>query len=186
MAKIKVKVDFKQLLEDITYTNKVTKNFDVSDIITRNQYYELKDSIITWLLTHKFTNNHVDWLEYIVDKNGQPIELVALTLTYGDTICQVHQKLKSKLRKTLNIDPEEKPTKEYVFNGQDDVEFDETRLRESLSRMKVNRLRFMRDRSESNEFFNTLAMNSRSNNPWMKAYIKLLPFNGRAKITIIS
>ena len=58
-----VKVDFRQVLEDITYTNRVMKTFDVSDIITRNQYYELKDSIVLWLLRHNFTENLLDGLE---------------------------------------------------------------------------------------------------------------------------
>lgn len=53
MEKVKVAVDFKKLLEDITYTNKIMKTFDMSDIITKNQYYQLKDNIILWLVRYK-------------------------------------------------------------------------------------------------------------------------------------
>ena len=31
---MEIEVDFKQLLEDISYTNQITKTFDVNDIIT--------------------------------------------------------------------------------------------------------------------------------------------------------
>ena len=55
MEKIKVAVDFKQLLEDITFTNKIMKTFDMSELITRNQYYQLKDYNIMWLAKHDFT-----------------------------------------------------------------------------------------------------------------------------------
>lgn len=67
--KTKVEVDFGQMLDDITYTNKVTKMFDVSDIITRQQYYALKDFIITWLLSNQYTTYTVDGTEYVTDMN---------------------------------------------------------------------------------------------------------------------
>ena len=186
MAKIKVKVDFKQLLEDITYTNKVTKNFDVSDIITRGQYYELKDSIVLWLLYHNFTTVTVNGLEYLINKNGEKVDLISLTLTCGDTVCHLHQNLRKRFRKLFNIDPEASGTVEYVFETDDTVEFDETRFRECLSRMKMNRIRFLREYfDKGRKFHNVLKGNLISSDPWMRAYVKLLPLDGRAKITII-
>jgi len=40
MGQITLKVDFNQLLEDVAYTNAVSKSFDVNHIVTRNQYYD--------------------------------------------------------------------------------------------------------------------------------------------------
>lgn len=46
MENVKVEIDFKRVLEAITYTNRYMKAFDMGDIITRNQYYQLKDNIV--------------------------------------------------------------------------------------------------------------------------------------------
>ena len=81
MEKIKVAVDFKQILEDITFTNKIMKTFDMSELITRNQYYQLKDYIILWLVKHDFTQTTIDdEYEYLISKTHKRIELLKLTI----------------------------------------------------------------------------------------------------------
>jgi len=183
--KTTVEVDFGQLLDDISYTNKVTKTFDVSDIITRQQYYALKDFIITWLLTNQYTTYTVDGAEYVTDRNGDRIQLVKLTLCHGDKQCKVHQTSTSKLRKIIGLSDNTPSTEEYLQEPYDDVKYDETDFVTALSRMKVNRLRFMREMFDNNTFEQSLALNRRSGNPWMKCYLSFLPLKGKTGIKIV-
>lgn len=185
MSRIRTTVNFSRLLEDITYTNKVMKTFDVSEIITRNQYYELKDSLVLWLLRHNFTENTLNGLEYTYGKFGNRVELVKLTLKYGDTECLLHQNLDRKICEMFCLhDAEEDDFERYVPAEYDGVEFDETQFRESISRMKVNRIKFLRESMANNEFLHAYNMNLKSKNPWMKVYKKMLPLNGNTGITI--
>lgn len=182
MKKIKVNVDFGQLLEDIEYTNMVTKTFDVSDIITRGRYYELKDSLVRWLLLHNFTENIFNGLEYTTGKYGEKIGLVMLTVGYDGKLVKLHQPLDSKIGRFLEIEDGE-PEKEYVKEDYD-VEFDEMRFREAVSRMKTNRIRFMRESMANNSFESSLALNDKSTNPWMRPYLAFLPLEGKSPIEI--
>ena len=183
MAKTRIKVDFDRLLDDITYTNMVTKNFDVSDIITRNQYYELKDAIVLWLPKHSFTENFIDGFEHVIGKDGKKIELIKLTLKHGNTVCRVHQPNEKRVRVALGLLSDVDSIEPYSIEPNNDVDFDETRFRESISNMKTNRLRFMRDSSPN--FGGTVINNLKSGNPWMKPYLELLPFKGKMPIEII-
>ena len=186
MVHIAVKVDFRQLLEDIEYTNKVTKKFDVSDIITRNQYYELKDALVLWLLKHNFTENVLDGLEYTTGKYGDKVELVKFTISYGDTVCKLHQNLNRKTVELFGLhDAKEEDFEKYVPSVYDDVEFDENRFRECVSRMKTNRIKFIRESQDNNNFWSTIAMNGRSSNPWMRPYLGFLPYDGKRQIRIV-
>lgn len=186
MVHIAVKVDFRQLLEDIEYTNKVTKKFDVSDIITRNQYYELKDALVLWLLRHNFTENVLDGLEYTTGKYGDKVELVKFTISYGDTVCKLHQNLNRKTVELFGLhDAKEEDFVEYIPSVYDDVEFDENRFRECVSRMKTNRIKFIRESQDNNNFWSTIAMNGRSSNPWMRSYLGFLPYDGKRQIRIV-
>lgn len=186
MVHIAVKVDFRQLLEDIEYTNKVTKKFDVSDIITRNQYYELKDALVLWLLRHNFTENVLDGLEYTTGKYGDKVELVKFTISYGDTVCKLHQNLNRKTVELFGLhDAKEEDFKKYVPSVYDDVEFDENRFRECVSRMKTNRIKFIRESQDNNNFWSIIAMNGRSSNPWMRPYLGFLPYDWKRPIRIV-
>jgi hypothetical protein len=186
MDYIAVKVDFRQLLEDIEYTNKVTKKFDVSKIITRNQYYELKDALVLWMLQHQFTENSIDGLEYTTGKYGDKIELVKLTISYGDTKCLLHQNLKRKMCEIFGLyEIKEDDFVEYIPSSYDDVEFDENHFRECISRMKTNRIRFIRESNDGNNFWGTIDSNGRSSNPWMRPYLVQLPYGGRRQIRIV-
>lgn len=181
-----VKVDFRQLLEDIEYTNKVTKKFDVSDIITRNQYYELKDSLVLWLLRHNFTENVLCGLEYTTGKYGDKVKLVKFTISYGNTVCKLHQNLNRKAVELFGLhDTKEEDFVEYVPSVYNDVEFDENRFRECVSRMKTNRIKFIRESQDNNSFRSTIAMNERSSNPWMRSYLVFLPYDGKRQIRIV-
>lgn len=187
MTKIKTTVNFKRLLEDISYTNKVMKMFDVSDIITRNQYYELKDSLVLWMLKHTFTENKLDGLEYTTGKYGDRVELIKLTIKYGDTECLLHQNLDKKTRELFNLhDTKEEDFEQYVPAEYDGVEFDENTFRESISRMKVTRMKFLREGMVNNEFWHMYALNVKSKNPWMKVYRFFLPLNGTTGIRIVA
>lgn len=179
-----VKVDFRQVLEDITYTNKVMKTFDVSDIITRNQYYELKDALVLWLLRRNFTENSLDGLEYTTGKNGDRVELVKLTVRYGDTECLLHQNLDRRMCEMFGLhDAKEEEFEEYVPSVYD-VEFEENRFRECIARMRVNRMRFLRERFDNNSFQQAVFTNDRSSNPWMRPYLGFLPLKGVTQIKI--
>lgn len=179
-----VKVDFRQLLEDIDYTNKVTKAFDVSDIITRTQYYELKDRLVLWLLRHNFTETTFDGLEYTTGKYGDKVELVKFTVSYEDTVCKLHQNLDRKTREIFGITGMEDICDEYV-REEHDVEFDETRFRECITRMKVTRMKFLRETMDNNNFWQSVCTNDRSAYPWMRVYLKFLPNNGNTAIWIL-
>lgn len=186
MEHIAVKVDFRQLIEDIKYTNKVTKKFDVSDIITRNQYYELKDTLVLWLLRHNFTENVINGLEYTTGKYGDKVELVKFTISYGDTVCNLHQNLNRKMVEFFGLhDTKEEDFVEYVQPTYDGVEFDENRFRECISRMKTNRIRFIRESQDNNSFLSTITLNGRSSNPWMHHYLVFLPYGGKRQIRIV-
>ena len=186
MEHIVVKVDFRQLLEDIEYTNKVMKKFDVSKIITRNQYYELKDALVLWMLKHQFTEKRINGFEYTTGKYGDRIELVKFTISYGDTECLLHQNLNRKMCEMFGLhEAKEDDFVEYIQSVYDDVEFDENRFRECVSRMKINRIRFIRESQNSNSFWSTIGMNGKSSNPWMRTYLGLLPYGGKRQIRIV-
>lgn len=184
MKSFEVKVDFGQLLEDIEYTNMVTKTFDVSDIITKGRYYELKDSLVKWLLRHNFTENTLNGLEYTTGKVGERIELVTLAIRYGDKECLIHQNLDMKICEMFGLhDAKEEDFEKYVYSEYD-VEFDEMRFREAISRMKTNRIRFIRESMNNNGFEHSLACNNRSTNPWMRPYLVFLPLEGKVPVRI--
>lgn len=183
--KIKVEVDFDTLLKDISYTNKAVKRFDVSDIISRTQYYELKDALVLWMLKHNFTENTLDGLEYTIGKYGDRVELVKLTIRHGATICLLHQNLDRKTREIFNLhDTKEEDFSEYSQPEYSEISFDNQRFITSLTRMKVNRLRFLRSSLDNNAFQSTVAMNGRSQNRWMEKYINFLPLKGGIGIEI--
>lgn len=183
MKRITIKVDFKGLLEDIVYTNMVSKAYDVSRVISRNQYYDLKDSLIHWLLGHKFSGKRVDGFEYVVGKDGERIELVKLTITYGGSEYMFHQKFNGKMKGLLGIESASDDMSLYqpeVFDG----EYDESRFAESIRRMMIARIRFMRSVLGHNGFGQALGLNRRSNNPWMAGCLSYLPHNGVVGIDI--
>lgn len=185
MPRIKVKVDFDRLLEDITYTNWITKNVDVSGIITRNQYYQLKDSLVIYLLKNGFTENTVDGFEYVMDKEGNKIWLVRLSIRHGETICMVHQNFSSRLMWVLGLDGIPESGEEYMVKFKNGIEFDEARFRESIANMKASRIRFMRESLNNNAFESGVSTNSKSNDPWMKCYLSFLPLKGKVPIRIV-
>lgn len=184
MKDIPVKVNFKQLLEDINYTNKVMKTYDVKDIITRNQFYELKDDLVMWMLKHPFgLEIEMNGLEYTEGTFGN-VELVKFIITYNGTECKLHQNLDRKMRELFWIPGSEKATEKYVPEKYD-VEYDENNFREALSRMKVVRMKFKRSSMTSSEFWQMIAVNDNSKNPWMRQYLGFLPNFGKYRTEIV-
>ena len=180
---IKVRINFKQLLEDITYTNRMSKRYDVSDIISRNQYYELKDRLIRWLLTHEFTTYTIDGYEYLIGKQGEKCPLVKLTIKYRGTECLLHQNLDSRMRAILGVEKSIPIDTEYVPATYDNLEaFDEEKFREALTRMTVARIRFLRDTEGDGSFWQSYFMNKHSKNPWMPKYLQFLPCRGKHRL----
>ena len=178
MEQITLKVDFNQLLEDVAYTNAVSKCFDVKHIVTRNQYYDLKDSIILWLVKHNFTHNSVDGFEYVVDKNGERINLVKIRIVYKGKDYVFHQNVNSKLNRSLHIEPIENI--ETLYHPENyNAEYDEQRFIDAIHRMRIARIRFLRETVNHNDFCQALCFNNRSTNPWMKNYRSYLPHNGK-------
>lgn len=186
--KTAVDIDFKQLLEDISYTNRIMKTFDVNDIITRNQYYQLKDSIVLWLMRHDITKTDVDEFEFLFDKNGRRMEVVKLTISYGDTKCLIHQNNEGKIKKVvqdiLDERKQECAISEYVPNKYEGLELDKDKFTNAISRMKVVRILFIRESSTRNFFESCYAHNINSRDPWMKEYRKYLPSDGEVDIII--
>ena len=186
--KWKVDIDFKQLLEDISYTNQIMKTFDVKDIITRNQYYQLKDNIVLWLMRHDITRTDVNEFEFLFDKNGRRMEVVKLTISYGDTKCLIHQNNEGKIKKIVqNILDERKQEcaiSEYVSNKYEGLELDKDKFTDAISRMKVVRILFIRESSTKNTFESCYAQNTNSSDPWMKEYKRYLPSDGGVDIII--
>ena len=185
---MEIEVDFKQLLEDISYTNQITKTFDVNDIITRNQYYQLKDSIVLWLMKHDITKTDVNGFEFLFDKNGRRMMLVKLIISYGDTKCLIHQNNYGKIKKFVQDILDERKQKctitEYVPKNYEGLEFDKDKFIDAISRMKVVRILFIRESTTINAFENCYEQNTKSRDPWMKAYRGFLPLNGKTEITI--
>lgn len=183
-----VDVDFKQLLEDISYTNRIMKTFNVKDIITRNQYYQLKDNIVLWLMRHDITKTDVDGFEFLFDKNGRRMEVVRLTISYGDTKCLIHQNNDGKIKKVvqgiLDERKQECTTSEYVPNNYEGLELEKDKFSDAISRMKVVRILFIRELSTKNAFESCYAQNINSRDPWMKEYRKYLPSAGEVDIII--
>jgi len=185
---MEIEVDFKQLLDDISYTNRIMKTFDVKDIITRNQYYQLKDNIVLWLMRHNITKTDVDEFEFLFDKNGKRMEVVKLTISYGDTKCLIHQNNEGKIKKVVqNILDERKQEcaiTEYVSSKYEGLVLDKDKFTDAISRMKIVRILFMRESSNRNSFESCYAQNINSRDPWMKNYRVFLPLNGNIEITI--
>jgi hypothetical protein len=185
---MEIEVDFKQLLEDITYTNKIMKTFDVKDIITRGQYYQLKDSIVLWLMKHNITKTDVDGFEFFFDKSGNRMKLVRLTISYGDTKCLIHQhncgKIKNIVQDILDERKQECEISEYIPNKYDGLELDKDKFIDAISRMKVVRILFIRESLPKNEFDWCYETNRKSSNPWMKEYRVFLPLKGNADLII--
>ena len=183
---MKIKINFKQLLEDITYTNRMTKMYDVGEIISRNQYYQLKDGLVKWLLTHNFTKYTIDSIEYFVDNVGAKSPLVKLTVRYGDTTCLLHQPLNKQMYKILNIEKDVPFETEYVpVNYNKDYEpFNEEKFRECIARMMSIRIRFLRETLDDHGFWQAYMVNKNSNHPWMKDFRIFLPMKGACSIEI--
>ena len=185
---MEIEVDFKQLLEDISYTNQITKTFDVNDIITRSQYYQLKDSIVLWLMKHDITKTDVNGFEFLFDKNGRRMMLVKLIISYGDTKCLIHQNNYGKIKKFVQDILDERKQKctitEYVPKNYEGLEFDKDKFIDVISRMKVVRILFIRESTTINAFEKCYEQNTKSRDPWMKAYRGFLPLNGKTEITI--
>ena len=185
---MEIEVDFKQLLEDISYTNQITKTFDVNDIITRSQYYQLKDSIVLWLMKHDITKTDVNGFEFLFDKNGRRMMLVKLIISYGDTKCLIHQNNYGKIKKFVQDILDERKQKctitEYVPKNYEGLEFDKDKFIDAISRMKVVRILFIRESTTINAFESCYEQNTKSRDPWMKAYRGFLPLNGKTEITI--
>lgn len=188
MEKVKVAVDFKKLLEDITYTNKIMKTFDMSDIITKNQYYQLKDNIILWLVKHDFTKTTIDEHEYLISKTNQRIELLKLTVSYKDTKCLLHQNSEGKIRKALKFNPPKPAAVKYEPVKYEGLELNtDTKLKfvHAISRLKAVRIIFLRNSLDFNAFDSSYESNVRSQDPWMVRYKSFLPKQGRVDIEII-
>lgn len=189
MEKIKVAVDFKQILEDITFTNKIMKTFDMSEIITRNQYYQLKDYIILWLAKHDFTQTTIDdEYEYLISKTHKRIELLKLTISYKDTKCLIHQNVESKIRKALNLNPSKPASVKYEPTKYEGLELNtDTKLEfiNAISRLKATRITLLRSTMDLDSFENSYETNLRSQDPWMERYRIFLPKLGRSDIEII-
>ena len=189
MEKIKVAVDFKQLLEDITFTNKIMKTFDMSELITRNQYYQLKDYIILWLAKHDFTQTTIDdEYEYLISKTHKRIELLKLTISYKDTKCLIHQNAESKIRKVLNFNPSKPTSVKYEPTKYEGLELNtDTKLEfiNAISRLKATRITLLRSTMDLDSFENSYATNLSSQDPWMKRYRIFLPKLGMSDIEII-
>ena len=189
MEKIKVAVDFKQLLEDITFTNKIMKTFDMSELITRNQYYQLKDYIILWLVKHDFTQTTIDdEYEYLISKTHKRIELLKLTISYKDTKCLIHQNVESKIRKVLNFNPSKPTSVKYEPTKYEGLELNtDTKLEfiNAISRLKATRITLLRSTMDLDSFENSYATNLRSQDPWMERYRIFLPKLGMSDIEII-
>lgn len=185
---MEIEVDFKQLLEDITYTNQIMKTFDVNDIITRAQYYQLKDSIVLWLMRHNITKTDVDGFEFLFDKSGKRMEVVRLTISYGDTKCLIHQNnngnIKKIVRDILDERKQECTISEYISNKYEGLELDKDKFIDAISRMKVVRILFIRESLAKNAFDSCYSQNINSRNPWMKEYRVFLPLKGNADLII--
>ena len=185
---MEIEVDFKQLLEDISYTNQITKTFNVNDIITRSQYYQLKDSIVLWLMKHDITKTDVNGFEFLFDKNGRRMMLVKLIISYGDMKCLIHQNNYGKIKKFVQDILDERKQKciitEYIPKKYEGLEFDKDKFIDAISRMKVVRILFIRESTTINAFKNCYNQNTKSRDPWMKAYRGFLPLNGKTEITI--
>ena len=188
MEKIKVAVDFKQLLEDITFTNKIMKTFDMSELITRNQYYQLKDYIILWLVKHDFTQTTIDEYEYLISKTHQRIELLKLTISYKDTKCLLHQNAEGKIRKALDFNSPKPAIVRYEPTKYEGLELNtDTKLEfiNAISRLKATRITLLRSTMDLNSFESSYATNLRSQDPWMERYKIFLPKLGRSDIEIV-
>lgn len=183
-----IEVDFKQLLEDISYTNMIMKSFDVKHIITRNQYYQLKDRLVLWLLSHKFTKKTIDGFEYLVDKKGDKVGLIKLTLEFEDIKCLIHQNISSKILKMLNVSSFPKLddlTDLYKPVHYNNIEYDEKKFKKAINRMKIVRIYFLREMMDYSTFESCASTNYASKDPWMKKYRKYLPWAGTVDIVIV-
>lgn len=183
-----VKMDFRRLLEDITYTNSVFKTHDVRNVITKQQFYALKDRLVIWLLKHNYTEKSPEGFESFVDRNLQVIELVRIKLKYGDTECLVHQHLDGTICKIFGIAPYEEDRQwDKYCPKKYDIEYDEVKFREAIDRMMMCRMLFMRRELDWNAFQSALATNisNKSNNPWMARFVEKLPGKGRKNIWIV-
>ena len=141
--------------------------------------------MVIYLLKNGFTENTVDGFEHVMDKEGNKIWLVKLSIRHGDTVCMVHQKVSSSLMRVLGLDGIPESGEEYVMEFKNGIEFDEARFRESIANMKASRIRFMRESLNNNAFESGVSRNSKSNDPWMKCYLWFLPLKGKVPIQIV-
>ena len=185
MTKIELKVDFKQVLEDFVYTNMITKAFDVRHIVTKQQYYSLKDSIILWMCKHDIVEKSAGEVEWMGHPDWDKLWLITVKFTYKGTEYVFHQRLDHTWRAIPWIGKELTATKEYVPQKYD-IEYDEQKFSEAIERLKIARIRFTREQiPNNNEFWHTIYSNKNSKNPWMWNYLTYLPDNGREVIKII-
>lgn len=188
MEKVKVEIDFKRVLEAITYTNRYMKAFDMGDIITRNQYYQLKDNIVLWLLRHQFTQTTVDGMEYLIDKNGGRVGLVKLTISYNGTKCLLHQNINDKIRKALKMGKGVLAATIYDPIKYDGLELDNgavSKFTNAISYLRRVRIVMMRNMMDLNAFESAYAQNLKSGDPWMREYRCFLPNNGKSGIKVV-
>ena len=164
------------------------KAFDMSDIITRNQYYQLKDNIVLWLLRHKFTQTTIDGIEYLIDKNGGRVELVKLTISYNGTKCLLHQNINDKIRKTLKMRKGVLATTIYNPIKYEGLELDSdavSKFMNAISYLRRVRIVMMRNMMDLNAFESAYAQNLKSGDPWMGEYRCFLPNNGKSGIKVV-
>ena len=176
--RVALKVDFEQVLEDLVYTNMITKTFDVRHIITKTQYYALKDSIILWICRHNIVEKgggEVEWMEH---PDWDNLWLVNIKLTYRGKEYMFHQRLDHTWKAIPWIGKEVSPVREYVPKKYD-VEYDEQKFIDAIERLKITRLRFLREQENHNSFWKSVHTNKNSKNPWMRNYLSYLPENGK-------
>lgn len=183
---IRIEIDFKQLLEDISYTNKISKKYNVSDIISRNQYYELKDALVLWLIKNDITTTNIDGMEYTVGKNGDIIPLLKMTISYNGFICQIHQEFHKRLKKLFNNKFDKDSSERYVYHGSE-VEYNEEEFVSAINRMYAVRIKFLRATLGSDAFWKTYSDNKirQGDMSWMVRYIDYLPNNGKGWFKIV-
>lgn len=183
---IRIEIDFKQLLEDISYTNKISKKYNVSNIISRNQYYELKDALVLWLAKSDIVSTNIDGMEYTVGKNGDIIPLLKLTITYKDIRCPIHQNFRKRLKKLFNIKFNEDSSERYVYHGSE-VEYNEEEFVSAINRMYAVRIKFLRATLGSDAFWATYNDNKirQGDMSWMVRYIDYLPNNEEGWFKIV-
>lgn len=184
MGQITLKVDFRQVLEDLVYTNMITKTFNVEHIITKTQYYALKDSIILWFCKHNVAEKDGGDVEWMYNPDWDNLWLVVIKLIYKGKEYVFHQRLDHTWKAIPWIGKEVSPVREYVPKKYD-IEYDEEKFIDAIERLKIAKIRFIREMQQShNDFWGTIYTNKKSKNPWMWNYLSYLPENGNVPIKI--